>query len=63
MGNALFNKGVAFELNEIDISNKIRSVYSLNQTSSKVDINTIKKFTFQRCFESYLNLTNKKIRS
>ena len=61
--NALFNKGVAFELKEIDISNKIRSVYSLSQTSSKVDINTIKKFTFQRCFESYLNLTNKKIRS
>ena len=61
--NSVFSKGKSFDLNDKDISEKIRKIYYAEKENDKVDYDIINKFTFENCFEKYLNLINKSIGS
>lgn len=61
--NSIFNKGDSFDIKDIDIAKKIRSIYQENKANSEIDDNIINKFIFETCFKSYLNLINKSIGS
>jgi len=53
----------SYDLNDKDISEKIRKIYYAEKENDNVDYDIINKFTFENCFEKYLNLINKSIGS
>lgn len=61
--NSLFGNGTSFDINAVDIGEKIRNISQGYKDNSEVDNDIINKFIFETCFKNYLDLINKSIGS